>query len=860
MQRRNSRRLEKIQSKATDTSKQTDSLKKFQKQLYNLGEKLESSQLPNQSHKNIGDLIKEKQEEKTDFEKTFSKLKKDIERAKQELNKILPKKGDLSYIESSINKQLKVIEKYPDLMNLLLEDMNVLKKEEKFIQDEKAFHMQSLLTNMDIKNKNFTFLKIIYDGIITLEQCGRDISAGVKHLEPTELTTIESYKKLRNKCVPTKEKFKQFSKNMIKFGDLARKLYFRNSNFEQIVSIAQKRTTKDDLDKIIQEIEYQQEKVLNVFQEEKAKFEEAIHKDDPDTIKKTYLDNMMAHEEYKKDIASTLQIFDKTVTSNDHPAINEAYETLKAHQDYTKSTLQILNQAYLKQLHSHQNSGQMSELKESTLEAFQSSCKTYEEYLQSRLQDLKEQSQELSKPVKDEDKILEEATASLRTYINSIDKRIGEYFVNISNFISFYDLIEKNITHRLSNSLDGLEKKSQEALHLLADEIQDLHSQRQSEQSDQPQAEVEKPSPADKLQTYLEALFKDADMTDQCNYIVTSYMHGLFEKSHHQSLDDKTITNFYEKNIKEAKQVGEYIEQKRFISDKIRDDAIQFAVHLKQTFGFPIHDATIDQDSNIIKSDLSKDGSSSTPRLDIDRQGRILKDSRVQRVYLIGFQDSSEASSSHTQPKPKALLAIQSADAGYLKYGAGTPLPIGGVVDVVTAQYTTRDQPNLYQATLAIEALQETHVQKEVDMQTLELFETETVKNPHTKASLYDVTTFVGRVKDRPHQATPHDSKEYRETTGPCMVDLDKLIPAVKDVVKSSGNFCPSPRAMRYIKRQIARQVLGEEKVPRSDEGWRKNDEKIHWADFHEYSTSMNMFAKYLVLAYREELGLVGNR
>ena len=43
-----------------------------------------------------------------------------------------------------------------------------------------------------------------------------------------------------------------------------------------------------------------------------------------------------------------------------------------------------------------------------------------------------------------------------------------------------------------------------------------------------------------------------------------------------------------------------------------------------------------------------------------------------------------------------ALLAMQSTETGYPKYGTRTPLPAGGVVDVVTAQHTTPEQPNLY--------------------------------------------------------------------------------------------------------------------------------------------------------------------
>ena len=369
-------------------------------------------------------------------------------------------------------------------------------------------------------------------------------------------------------------------------------------------------------------------------------------------------------------------------------------------------------------------------------------------------------------------------------------------------FVSFYDFVEKNITHRLPNSLDEFEKQSQEALSLLEEEIKKLewlNRQKQNEQSNQPQEALQKPSPADKLQTYLETTFKDANITDQWKHTVTSYMHGLFEKSHHQSLVNAKIAKFYQTNIEEAKQVGEYLEQKHFIHHKIRDDVIQLAIHLKHAFGFPLHQASIDKDFTIVKS---KD-ESAVARLEINSQGKILKGNRVQRVYLIGFQDASEASSSDADAKPMALLAMQSTETGYPKYGAGTPLPTGGVVDVVTAQHTTPDQPNLYKATLAIETLQETHEQKDVDMQTLELFETETVMNPHTKTCLYDITTFTGKVKDKPSQALPEHSKPeeaYQETTGPCIVDLNKLLSTVRNIIEGRGRFCPLWRAMMYIR------------------------------------------------------------
>jgi hypothetical protein len=91
------------------------------------------------------------------------------------------------------------------------------------------------------------------------------------------------------------------------------------------------------------------------------------------------------------------------------------------------------------------------------------------------------------------------------------------------------------------------------------------------------------------------------------------------------------------------------------------------------------------------------------------------------------------------------------------------------------------------------------------------------------------------------------------------MINLDQLLSAVNQDLGPSDRFRPSWRAMRSIKRELAKQALGEEKVPTSNKGWKENGQ-TRWADFHEYSTSMNMFAKYLVVAYREELGLAGSK
>ncbi len=254
---------------------------------------------------------------------------------------------------------------------------------------------------------------------------------------------------------------------------------------------------------------------------------------------------------------------------------------------------------------------------------------------------------------------------------------------------------------------------------------------------------------------------------------------------------------------------------------------------MKHAFGFPLHQASIDEDFNIVRSHPSQEGSSSTPRLDIDRQGRILKDGIEQRVYLIGLQyplqeASLQASSSDAQPKPKPaalLLAIQSTETSYPKFAAGTPLPTGGVVDVEAALYTTHDQPNLYKATLAIETLQETHHKKEVDLPTLKLFETEQVKHSNAKTSLRGITTFTGEVKDKPLQDLPENYKQkkaYQETTGPCLVYLDKLLSDVKQELETTRIFLTRSHVIESIERQIAHQVLGEKQVPTPSQGWKR--------------------------------------
>ena len=491
------------------------------------------------------------------------------------------------------------------------------------------------------------------------------------------------------------------------------------------------------------------------------------------------------------------------------------------------------------------------------------------------------------------------------------------------------------------------EKKEQEALRLLEEDIKKhelLHSQKQSEQSDQPQIAMEKPSPADTPPNDLEASLEDTNITPERKHIVLSYLDGLFKKSHLQSFDDKTmIKTFLEENIDEAKEVATYIEQKDFFRHKIRDNIIKFAVHLshkrgffkdtgmtperrhiafsylfglfekshpqsfdddamiktfldeknieeakqivtyiersnfynktqdnvirfaihlKHEHGFPLDQAGINEKFDIVRLDHSKGSSSSTSELKITRGGKILKDGKVQRVYLIGLQDLSETSSSDAQPKPMVLLAMQSTETGYPKYGAGTPLPTGGVVDVATAQNTTRDQANLYKATLAIETLQETHEQKEVDLSTLELFDTEIIMKPHTKVPFYEVVTFVGKVKGELSQALPEKPKQgkaYQETTGACMVELDHLLSAVKQELTTGSLFLSLSVVKRSIKRQIAIQFLGDkDQVPTLAQKWIDSDAR-RWSDFGN-STAMDDLAEYLMMAYREELGLTSRK
>ena len=817
-----SRKFEKNQSNATDTSKQNDSLNTFKRQLYKLEEKPECSQLSNQPHKNIGDLIKEKQADKEACDNAFSDLLKSTTRAKKKLEKILQNE-ELS-LDNSVERQLAVIEKDPYLMSLIEKDIIEIKNEKKFLIEEKSRISTSelLCSTMTIHIR-----KALEHYLTLFHACGIDLDAHLdkKHLEIPQYFSIERYRKTMDRFPKLHKHIALTQVNFLTHNEDK----FRNQEiFKRIQDIAQKRASLDELREKLETWE----KCKKIIQGAKEKFEVAIY--DPSSIEKA------------------------------------SRETLLIKPKYGREALQILQKAYIQQIQHNRTKMLEKVEKNDILKNFQDAWNKEEKKLDLlSIHQIVKEHDENAEHIKEEQEILQEGlkltVEHWKLYENKYDEMINGSSTIRRNALTFYHFIEKNITRRLYDSLDALEKKSREALRLLENEIKELDLFQHSERSNQAKAAMEQPSPADTLQNHLETSFTDTNMTDQRKHIVTSYMHGLFEKSHHQFLDKETIAKFCKENIEEAKQVGAYLEQKHFIHHKIRDEAIKLAIHLKHEFGFPIHHASIDADFNIVRSRPSKKNSAKTPKLEINPQGKILKDNRVQRVYLIGFQDEA---------KPMALLAIQSVNTSYPKFGAHTPLPTGGVVDVVTAQYTRQDQPNLYKATLSLETLQETHGQKEIDMPTLEFFETETVtlkscdtETVRNNTALYDVTTFAGKVKDRPHSVLPDNSlsdnskeeKAYQETTRPCMVNLGELLSAVRNIVEGSGRFCPSWKAMMYIKREIAGQVLGKETVPKSDETWKKNGETC-WADFHEYSTSMNMFAKYLAVAYREELGLAGSK
>ena len=798
-------KIDKTQEKSIGATSEPNFLDVLRRSPEEISERSHLSDLP---HEQLEELIEAKKEEKKSFESAYSELLAHITTARQELKKILENKN-LSR-KALVNKQLQFIKDHQYLNDLMAEDINKLKEEKNFLDKEK-------LTIENFKNKYNVFenfMQFFTKSVESLFQhCGQDVSFILVTREPSRLLSIAHYynKCQSLSCLVSYLEGAAMIHSMQKVTD-----FFNHPTIKEVTEIADAKAKVALWNERTEIIQHARDQFENVnFEDEIATRE--------------------AYSKTREDCIAT----DKGSAALD--ILNTAYDERLKHKTNPdkKDTLKNFDKAW-----------EEEQQKENIQEDRQKYLKKCTEYSEDKMQRIIEEGSEMSEKFFD-------------TFVKDLDQRCQYYL--IKSAVSFYDFVEKNITHRLSNSLDDLEKKNRGELSRLEGEIEELEwlrSQRQSEQPDQSPMSMEKQPSTDKLQNNLETAFKDADKTPECRAIVLSYLSGLFKKFHPQSSNDATaIKTFFEKNINEAEQIGKYLEQNHFIRHKIRDDAIQFAIHLKHAFGFPLHQASIDKDFNIVRSrsSNSKEGSSSISRLDIDRQGRILKDGRVQRVYLIGFQDASEASSSHADAKPMALLAMQSTETGYPKYGAGTPLPTGGVVDVVTAQHTTPDQPNLYKATLAIETLQETHEQKDVDLQTLELFEAETVMNPHTKTSLlYDITTFTGKVKDKPPQALPEHSKPeeaYQETTGPCIVDLNQLLSTVRNVIEDRGRFCPLWRAMMYIKRQIAEQALGQDKVPTSDQGWQTNG-AIHWADFHEYSTSMNMFAKYLVLAYREELGL----
>lgn len=340
-------------------------------------------------------------------------------------------------------------------------------------------------------------------------------------------------------------------------------------------------------------------------------------------------------------IPAAKQKFEQVI-DQDAQAIREAYmETMRAYQEHGGFAWEFLNAAYLDKL-----KGKKID-KEYILHTLQVTYKVEKDLRQSF--EITLESNDNLKDVENEQRILQAALPVIQENVATHEQTFEKMsqYTRLGQAISHYDFIASNIEYRVSNSLDEHEKKCQEALRFLDEQTKELElllSQKQSKLSDQSQVAIEKPSPADKLQTYLETACKDADMTPECRVTVLSYLSGLFEKSHPQSLNDvTTMATFFEKNIEEAKQIGEYLEQKQFIHYTIRDNAIQLATHVKHAFGFPLYQAGIDTDFNIVE--LKHE--SAMAKLEINSQGKILKDGKVQRVYLIGMQDSSEASSSN---------------------------------------------------------------------------------------------------------------------------------------------------------------------------------------------------------------------
>lgn len=809
----------------------------------------EGNQWSSQPHEGIKNLIEAKEAEKQAFESAFSQLREDIQKARKAINKI--KENKKLSRDTSIDQQLKVLEKYPHLKELIKRDLEEVQKEQEFLKRYASYregYNEAALSLHKAGNHLKHTLSTLFN------QSNIDIDITLKNassIKISKFTTVDSF------CQNTKNLIEinpsEISK-LVKRDNLKRDWLNANQTFKNALLIAHYREQKEAFERLPSHRERISNRIKNFekgieqFNKAKEKFKAVIYTNETKMIEQAYLETMQIQTEY----------------------------------DCIKGALQILNGAYKQQLRHHKEPENVSRVEiKSTLVSIQHLLNTSqaEENYQRDRDSLKvcndgiDKYKNIERDVYKQDRILAEGSNLAITYLIEYEAIFESPLLQDKKRIAFYDFIENNIPHRISNSLDELQNKSQEAISFLEEEISSLEHHHYQEQlqaggqraleklrvstlHDQPKEIVtEKEFPADKLQKHVEASLQNVEMTDTSKQIVTSYLCGLFEKSHHKTVDEKTITNFFQENFEEAKQVGTYIEQKYFMRKPLQEDAIKLAIHLKHEFGSPIYQTMIDANFNIVNADAASSSSAPTYRLDINRQGKILKDQREQRVYLIGFQDQAESSSNDAQTKPMALFALQAKDPGYLKFGAGTPLPTGGVVDVKTAQKTTRDQPNLYKATLGIETLQETQGQKEIDMRNLELFETETVKNYRNQAHLYDITMFTGNVKDTHTTAPAHDSKEYQETTGPCMVDINKLIAGVNKEFNIKGTFRFKRQAEKLIKRQVAIQALGIDAVPKSDQDWQTNGE-TRWADFYEASTSMNLFAKYVVLHYREELGL----
>lgn len=137
MPRHKPRRIEQTNRKATDTSGKVKPLNVIEQQFKKLEEKPESSQLPDLPHKNIGDLIQEKQGEKAACEKAFSDLLKRTEETKKELKRF-QKNKKLSR-EALVEQQLAVIKKDPYLNDLMLKNILSVEEELGFLKYRRGF-------------------------------------------------------------------------------------------------------------------------------------------------------------------------------------------------------------------------------------------------------------------------------------------------------------------------------------------------------------------------------------------------------------------------------------------------------------------------------------------------------------------------------------------------------------------------------------------------------------------------------------------------------------------------------------------------------------------------------------------------